>query len=82
MRALLTQRRDALEAKWLCAGGFVRGGRADAHILTAQLIADWTAKWGEPVMALEGRSGRRVRLNDPPPTLGMPSLRGSGMLRH
>lgn len=55
MWAMLTQHRDAPEPKWLCARGFVRGGRADAdaHIMTAQLIADRSAEWGEQAWFLK-----------------------------
>lgn len=38
---------DGLQPKWLAVEGFVKGGRVDAHLLTAQLLADKTAEWGD-----------------------------------
>lgn len=40
-RAILLMLEDGAQPSWLAAEGFVKGGRADTHILTAQLMPEW-----------------------------------------
>lgn len=46
-RAMIIHYEDGLQPKWLAAEGFVTWGRAYAHILMAQVIAEKSAEWAE-----------------------------------
>lgn len=53
MRALVLQNGGRIQHKRLCAEGRARNGSADAHIVTAQLIADRISEWGEQAWFLK-----------------------------
>lgn len=66
--SMLIHQEDAMQPIWLAAEGFVKKGRADAHILTAPLLVEKTAEWGEQVWYL------RVDLADASGTIQYPDI--------
>lgn len=69
-RSLLYEYEAQLRPRWPCAEGLVRGGTADAHALTAQVVAQKTSEWGARAWFLTADlSGGCGSIPPPPPLI-------------